>query len=261
MGRDPNSRSESRGAARPRPCTRLLDEEAERVRRVYAEKDYLDAYSEHTDLRVAKDPHTAVGGMWDRLGTLQFEYLRDAGLAHHHSLLDIGCGTLRAGRHFIRYLDANRYTGIDISPAAIAYARELVRRESLEEKSPRLVLCNEKALNFSELRGQTVDYILAHSVFTHLPPQQIDKCFAHIGTIMEAWTQFFFTYSRADEHMRDGFKNFSYPEDIFHKLARRHSLVVREPRYSYEHPRHQRMLLVTRAPSDAQSGNRCYGER
>ncbi len=261
MERDPNSRSESRAAARPRPCTGALDEEAEKVRRLYAEKDYLDAYSEHTDLRVAKDPHTAVGGMWDRLGTLQFEYLRDAGLAPHRSLLDIGCGTLRAGRHFIRYLDANRYTGIDIAPAAIAYARDVVRGESLAEKNPRLVLCSDKALNFCELQRQTFDYILAHSVFTHLMPQHIEECFSHIGTVMKVETQFFFTFSMADEYMSDGFKNFSYPEHIFYELAQRHSLVVREPRNIYEHPRHQRMLLLTRCPPDAQSGNRCDSER
>jgi len=231
------------------------------VRRLYAEKDYLDAYSEHTDLRVAKDPHTAVGGMWDRLGTLQFEYLRDAGLVHHHSLLDIGCGTLRAGRHFIRYLDADRYTGIDISPAAMSYARDVVRGESLLEKYPRLILCSDKALNFCELKGKTFDYILAHSVFTHLMPQHIEECFSHIGSIMKVGTQFFFTFSMADEFMRDGFKNFSYPQQFFHKLAERHSLVVREPRNRYEHPRHQCMLLLTRSLPSDHPDNRCDSER
>ncbi len=248
MERDPNSRSESRPSAHPHPCTQSLD--AVEVNRLYAEKDYLEAYSEHTDLRVADDPRAAVGGMWDRLGSLQFEYLREAGLARHQSLLDIGCGTLRGGRHFIRYLDANRYTGIDISPATIAYARDLVHEESLDEKYPQLLLCREMTLDFCELELQTFDFILAHSVFTHLMPQHIDECFRHIGTVMTARTQFFFTFSMAQQITRDGFKNFSYPERFFHELAQRQALIVREPPYRFDHPRGQRMLLLTRSPSE-----------
>lgn len=245
MERDPNSRSASIPAARPRPC--MKSPTVEELRKLYAENDYLEAYRKHTDMRVAVDPHAAVGGQWEQLGNLQFEYLRDAGLAPHHSLLDIGCGTLRGGRHFIRYLDANRYTGIDISPAAIDYARELVREESLDEKRPRLVLCRDMTFDFCELQRQTFDFILAHSVFTHLMPEHIEECFSHIGTVMTVRTQFFFTFSMADEFMSEGFKNFSYPEYFFHELAQRHSLVVHEPPNRYEHPQHQRMLVLTRS--------------
>jgi hypothetical protein len=51
-------------------------------------------------------------------------------------MLDIGCGTLRGGRHFIGYLDPDGYTGMDISPQAIRYGEELVRRENLTWKQP-----------------------------------------------------------------------------------------------------------------------------
>lgn len=36
-----------------------------------------------------------VGGLWEQLGSLQFEYLVRNGLEPHHFLLDIGCGSLR----------------------------------------------------------------------------------------------------------------------------------------------------------------------
>lgn len=43
-------------------------------------------------------PHRgAVGGMWDQIGKLQFEFMVKHGLKPEHKFLDIGCGSLRGG--------------------------------------------------------------------------------------------------------------------------------------------------------------------
>jgi len=81
----------------------------DRIRALYDQKDYLEAYSRHTDIRVERDPHSAVGGMWEQIGQLQFDFLVNHGLEPNHKLLDIGCGTLRGGRHFITYLVPGNY--------------------------------------------------------------------------------------------------------------------------------------------------------
>jgi len=39
------------------------------------------------------------------MGILQYEFLLHAGLKCEDKLLDIGCGSLRAGNYFIRYLN------------------------------------------------------------------------------------------------------------------------------------------------------------
>lgn len=45
-----------------------------------------------------REPHRiAVGGMWDEIGKLQFEFMVKQGLKPHHKFLDIGCGSLRGG--------------------------------------------------------------------------------------------------------------------------------------------------------------------
>lgn len=69
----------------------------EDIRKLYKDHGYLEAYSKHTDLRVASNPHEAVGGDWEKIGKLQFEFLVSRGLRPHHRMLDIGCGTLRGG--------------------------------------------------------------------------------------------------------------------------------------------------------------------
>jgi hypothetical protein len=57
-----------------------------------------------------------VGGMWEEIGRLQFDFLLSKGLQSRHFLLDIGCGSLRGGIHFIGFLDAGRYDGIATQP-------------------------------------------------------------------------------------------------------------------------------------------------
>src|SRR3979409_2149502 len=61
------------------------------------------------------DHRAAVGGRWEEIGELQFQFLRTHGLEPQHRLLDIGCGSLRGGVRFVSYLDPGNYFGIDIS--------------------------------------------------------------------------------------------------------------------------------------------------
>ncbi len=219
------------------------DRETERL---YETKSYLDAYSEHTDLRVERDPQAAVGGMWEEIGILQFDFLVDSGLQPHHRLLDIGCGTLRGGRHFIKYLDAGNYTGTDISPKAIEYAKQLVESEDLSDKQPRLLLNRNKDLRFEEFDEEAFDYLLAQSVFTHLKPEHIEECFQHLGRIMHQASIFFFTFNEAAEFEQSDLKGFRYPLSFFRSLADRNGFELRDRSEDYEHPRGQRMASLSR---------------
>ena len=64
-----------------------------------------------------------VGGAWEEIGRLQFEYLRRQGLRPQHLLLDVGCGALRGGIHFVRYLEESHYCGIDINASLVEAGR------------------------------------------------------------------------------------------------------------------------------------------
>ena len=124
---------------------RIADKEAQK--RFYDGKEYLDGYIAHTDARVAENPQTAIGGNWEKIGRLQFDFLKEAGLRPENRMLDVGCGTLRGGRHFIRYLNEGNYTGIDISPACLEAANALLKKENLTVKRTNLVL-NTRACRF-----------------------------------------------------------------------------------------------------------------
>jgi len=216
------------------------------VRDLYERRRYLEAYAEHTNLRVAADPHEAVGGLWEELGQLQFQFLLANGLQPDHSLLDIGCGTLRGGRHFIRFLAPGRYTGFELSESALQWGRDLIRAEQLSEKQPRLTLNTSRDLRFAPFAGETFDFLLAQSVFTHLMPEHVDECFAHVGAVMHALSVFFFTFRQAAEFKRTTVKDFDYPFAFFEGLAARQGFAIAR-RDDYRHPRQQVMVEIRKA--------------
>jgi SAM-dependent methyltransferase len=224
---------------------RLIDKAI--VTSLYRRRSYLDAYSAHTDRRVRQDPQSAVGDgeLWHVVGQLQFDYLVGKGLTPAHRLLDIGCGTLRGGQHFIRHLEPAGYTGIDISSEAIAYSNKFVETEKLTEKQPRLLVSQHRDLKFTEFANEHFDFILAQSVFTHLMAEHIEECFAHIGAIMQPSSSFFFTFKEADAVARPSKKAFRYPFKFFQELADRHRFTV-ELMNDYNHPLQARMARLAK---------------
>lgn len=217
-----------------------------RIKKLYAQKNYLDAYSEHTNIRVKQDPHSAVGGLWEKMGQLQFAFLVKYGLEPHHTMLDIGCGTLRGGNRFIRYLNPGNYTGIDISSEAIEYGKKLVREEGLSNKQPRLILGENKNLKFEEFTGEKFDYLLAQSVFTHLKPEHIEECFKYVGQRMKENSAFFFTFSEANQFTQISRKNFRYPFSFFETLSFQYGFKAENHSNNYNHPASQRMVKLTK---------------
>jgi len=215
---------------------------------LYETREYLEAYSRHTDIRVTEDPKEAVGGLWEEVGRLQFDFLRHVGMQPGHRLLDVGCGTLRGGRHAIRYLEPGHYAGMDISPKAIEAAWRLVEEEGLSEKRPRLIVSERKDLKFAEFEGETFDYIMAQSVFTHLMPEHINECLEHVSQLMQENTKFCFTFNVADEYVQTGHKGFRYPYSFFENLASKYGYIIENRSDEYPHPRGQKLAIITKVP-------------
>jgi SAM-dependent methyltransferase len=99
---------------------------------------------------------------WSARGRFQVAFLAQMGLLPHHRLLDIGCGPLRGGIHFIRYLNATNYYGIDYNADFIDIATSIVAtRPGLTAKQPTLRLLD--GFRFGEI-GDSFDFALAFSV-------------------------------------------------------------------------------------------------
>jgi len=98
------------------------------------------------------------------MGATQFCLLFTLGLRANHFLLDLGCGSLRAGRLFIIYLDQGRYFGIEPNKWLIEDAvKNQIGEDSVRIKEPRFHYNQDFATNvFSE----RFDFILAQAVFS-----------------------------------------------------------------------------------------------
>jgi SAM-dependent methyltransferase len=134
---------------------------------------------------------SAVGGMWDELGKLQFNFMVDQGLRAHHRLLDMGCGNLRGGVHFVRYLEPGHYVGVDSSAERLTEGKFELESAGLLEKQPLLVQRGD--FDVAGL-GFTYDFVLAQSVFTHLTLNSIMRCVAAIGAVLKPGGMFFATF-------------------------------------------------------------------
>ncbi|GAA3227889.1 class I SAM-dependent methyltransferase [Actinocorallia longicatena] len=189
--------------------------------------DHLAYYAAVMKSDTARNPEAAVGsqthGRWVALGKMQFTYLKKHGLVPSQTMLEIGCGNLRAGRLFIEYLDTGNYSGIDISRDILKAARRTLAEYGIEAKRPSLSLVSDN--RFSAFPDAAFDVIHAHSVYSHCPINVIEECFVHVGRILKPSGHFDFTFDRTEgeEHQVLN-EDFYYRTETLVALAEKHGL-------------------------------------
>ncbi len=102
---------------------------------------------------------------YDLMGASQFRLLCALGLRSSSRVLDLGCGSLRAGRLLIPWLDSGCYYGIDPNQWLIDEAIEKeTGRDMIAIKQPEFD--NNDAFD-ATVFDTDFDYILAQSIFSH----------------------------------------------------------------------------------------------
>jgi len=120
---------------------------------------------------------------WDARGAFQLELMVSLGLKPHSPFLDIGCGPLRAGVHFIRFLECKNYAGIDSNESFIRAAELSVDSdEQLRRKQPRLELVQDFDFLQYDLVG--FDFALAFSVLNHAGHLQRELFLSNLGSAL-----------------------------------------------------------------------------
>lgn len=145
-------------------------------------------------------------GAWEEIGRLQFDFLVSRGLRPDHTLLDVGCGSLRAGRLLIPYLDAGGYLGLDKEESLIRAGLVKELDASIRaQKKPRFVV--SRAFEFERF-GCYPDFALAQSLFTHLTPRAIELCLRKLRPWIRADRVFYCTW-----FVNDGSLNPPFDDD------------------------------------------------
>ncbi len=182
------------------------------VVKLYRDHDFLTAYALHTDHRVRQDGYKAAiddAANWERHGNLQAKFLQARGLRPHHTLLEIGCGTGRLARKIVPYLNAGKYYGVDISPAAIAAAHDVARAEGWATRGAVMKVA------WPEWRASTFDFIWSYSVGIHLPLDELHVVLWSAKERMDTDSRFFFSYKAQPANERTGLKQFRKTLDAY----------------------------------------------
>ncbi|MGB3455168.1 MAG: class I SAM-dependent methyltransferase [Litorimonas sp.] len=140
--------------------------------------------------RIATQGHRkVVGGLWDVIGPMQRNYLADVGHKPSDTLLDVGCGSLRGGKHLIEWLQPGRYHGFDISQDLLdaGYKKELT--DNQRERLPRHQLADGNRFSFPKTWAN-IDRAFAFSLMTHLNLNSIGLLFHQLGRVLSPAAEF-----------------------------------------------------------------------
>jgi precorrin-6B methylase 2 len=103
---------------------------------------------------------------YDLIAAMTFNLLTTLGLRQHHSLLDVGCGSLRIGRLLIPYLNRGKYFGIE--------PHEWLVEEGIKRELGEALLQIKRPTFFFSDSPETIaqakisfDFALAQSIFSH----------------------------------------------------------------------------------------------
>jgi len=191
-----------------------------------------------------------VGGsddFWDSISDLQFNFLLERGLKASDTVVDIGCGSLRGGIKFIRYLDAGHYLGLDKYVELVIYGvgAEL-GLDAFREKRPHFVVSDR--FEFDKF-GKRPTFGIAQSLFTHLSAEDISLCLSNLARAAASGCQLFTTFFETDapaanpahSHSHGYFAYTRTQMESFGKDA------GWSPAYigAWNHPRQQRMIQFT----------------
>jgi len=158
---------------------------------------------------------------YDVVASSTFNLLTTLGLRQNHSVLDIGCGSLRIGRLLIPYLNPNRYSGIEPNAWLVEEAvNNEIGQDQINIKKPQFYFDDDC---HSIHQNVLFDYVLAQSIFSHCGDDLVSKWIEQIAPHLKSDGLILATYVQGNENT--GEKGWVYPglvkyrESSFKKLV------------------------------------------
>lgn len=193
-----------------------------------------------------------VGGLWQEIGQHQFNYLRSVGLQPEHVLLDVACGSLRAGVHLIPYLAPGHYLGIDKEATLIQAGIERELPPDVREmREPRFIVSSD--FEFEKFAARP-DYVWIHSLFTHLPGELIGRCLEKLRPCAHAGTRCYASFFETEQLVQNA--NRPHDHRVFHYTQQQMADFGSQYEWTCEyvgdwgHPRGQRLVCYRPRASD-----------
>jgi len=182
---------------------------------------------------------------FDLVAAMTFNLLTTLGLRQQHSLLDVGCGSLRIGRLLIPYLNKGKYFGIEPNEWLV---REGIQRETGETliriKEPKFLFSDSpKILSQAEV---AFDFAVAQSIFSHCGLELIAQWLSGISQSLSESGALIATFLVGNEDSQES--GWIYPECVKFRPSTLKNLAaqanLRFEMLNWKHPRQQWALFA-----------------
>lgn len=188
---------------------------------------------------------------YDLMGAMQFRLLVTLGLRETHNVLDFGCGSLRAGRLLIPFLQPGKYFGLEPNRWLIEDAIERqIGQDLVRIKCPHFMYNDDFVPRFGSVR---FNFILAQSIFSHAGLDIISKALNAFAKVLSPNGLIAATFSMSEKKSDFLGKGWVYPacvryqsDTIIHTFKSAHLSVVPIP---FFHPRQKWFLGALQSSS------------
>lgn len=207
------------GAKPPQARERLLQRYAEF--KVHNPDVSYSLWLERVELESIQSgkPHATLGprlrrfdNWWDAGTNVFRRYQRWFPFVPASKVVDYGCGSLRVGGHFIRFLDPECYFGLDVIAGFYDMGKDLIGAEMMAEKKPRFAVIDDASVR--DAARFAPDFVFSSAVSYHLHPDEAPEYFRNLSTIChKPGSNLFFDVSISDEPIHN--LQLSMPLDYF----------------------------------------------
>ena len=197
----------------------------------------------------------AMGGKWSEEGAWVFDFLKRHGLRPEMYMLDVGCGSLAAASHLLRFMEPRHYWGFERNMELyIAGVQIELPRAGVSAELGHF-LSND---DFDLSQAPLFDMAIASSLFRRLPLNSVARAIANVVRALTPGGRFFATWPDNPDRLDfepidrpDGSKTYSDREPFhysFEMLAALADVVGAraEPLDDRTHPRGEAVMVITR---------------
>jgi SAM-dependent methyltransferase len=151
---------------------------------------------------------------WEAAEPKAQKWFKTMGLKRRHRVIEYGCGSLRLGAHFIRYLDPGCFFGMDVISGFYEVGLPAIGDRLIAAKKPVLGVIGEDTLQAGV--AFDADIVCSNTVCVHVHPDEMDEYFRNlIRLTAKPGARLIFNAMLGERLHRFGFNSWAWPMEFF----------------------------------------------